>query len=173
MRINPLKDARCYLSGPIENDSPTHNWRDLPKKVLTERFEIDLFDPFCDPVQQKTGELLEARKNLDFETMASIAKNFVSKDLTMVERSDLLVAYLPKGIPTAGTHHEIIFSSNSKKPTLLVCPEGKEFVPLWYFGFIPHTCMFGSWDQLFDYLQDVKDWKHTDNRRWFYRYGLI
>jgi hypothetical protein len=172
--INPLKNARCYLGGPIENDtSPNHNWRIEPTKVLTERFGADVFDPFNDPKQQWTVELYKARDACNYEEMARIAKNFVSKDLIMVERADFLVSYLPKNVPTCGTHHEIIFSSNNKKPTLLVCPQGKQYVPLWYYGFIPHTCMFGSWNDLYNYLQEVVDWKHSENKRWKYRYGLI
>jgi hypothetical protein len=172
-KTNPLLGARAYLGGPIENDTSGHNWRIEPSKVLRERFGVNLFDPFSDPKQQWVPELVQAQKDCDFDRMVEIARDFVSKDLIMVERSDFLVSYLPKGVPTTGTHHEIIFSSNNKKPTLLVCPQGKQFVPLWYYGFIPHTCMFGSWDALYDYLQEVVDWKHTSNRRWKYRYGLI
>lgn len=173
MKRNPLKKARCYLGGPIENDSSGLNWRIEPKKVLTERFKVKLFDPFDDPKQQWVPNLEKARQERDYETMAKHARDFVSKDLIMVERSDFIISYLPRGVPTTGTHHEIIFSSDNKKPTLLVCPEGKEFVPLWYYGFIPHTCMFGSWGDLYAYLQEVVDWKHTENRRWKFRYGLI
>jgi hypothetical protein len=173
MRIDPLKNARVYLGGPIENDTSGHNWRIEPTKILVERFGVDLFDPFADPKQQWVPQLVKARDECDYETMTKIAKDFVSKDLIMVERSDFLISCLPKGVPTTGSHHEIIFSSNNKKPTLLVCPQGKQHVPLWYYGFIPHTCMFGSWDELYNYLQEVVDWKHTENRRWRYRYGLI
>jgi hypothetical protein len=173
MKKNPLRKARCYLGGPIENDNTAHNWRVEPSKVLRERFKVNLFDPFSDPKQQWVPELITARDECNFERMAEIAKDFVSKDLIMVERSDFLISYLPKGVPTTGTHHEIIFSSGNKKPTLLVCPQGKQFVPLWYYGWIPHQCMFGSWEALYDYLQEVVEWKHTENRRWKYRYGLI
>lgn len=171
--VNPLIGARVYLGGPIEHDDTGLNWRTEPSKVLVERFGVDLFDPFSDPKQQWVPTLVEARNNCDYDTMAEIARDFVSKDLIMVERSDILISHLPKGVPTTGTHHEIIFSSNNKKPTLLVCPQGKQHVPLWYYGWIPHQCMFGSWDDLYDYLQEVVEWKHTDNRRWRYRYGLI
>jgi hypothetical protein len=170
---NPLKNKRCYLSGPIENDKPDHNWRDEPRKVLVERFGIELFDPFADPKQQWVPVLKQARTERDFETMAKIAKSFVRKDLAMVDRGDFLVAYLPSGLPTTGTHHEIINSNNAKKPTLLVCPQGKEFVPLWYYGFIPHEFMFGSWKELWSYLDDVDAGKHVENNRWAFTYGLV
>ncbi|NIQ15284.1 MAG: hypothetical protein GTO02_13085, partial [Candidatus Dadabacteria bacterium] len=51
MTIAYLRDKRGYLSGTIENDTSEHNWRDEPKRVLTEVFKINLFDPFADPKQ--------------------------------------------------------------------------------------------------------------------------
>lgn len=168
-----LTGARCYLSGPIEHDSSGLNWRTEPSRILVERFSINLFDPFADPKQQWVPVLKKARDEKDFETMAKVSKAFVRKDLAMVDRADFIVSYLPKGVPTTGTHHEIINSSNAKKPTLLICPQGKEHVPLWYYGFIPHEVMFGSWDELYQYLEDVNAGGHQHNNRWHYMYGMV
>lgn len=168
-----LENARCYLSGPIEYDDTNHNWRDVPKKVLVEEFKVNLFDPFEDPKQQWIPLIAEARNKKDYAEMSRIAHGFVRKDLSTVDRSDFIIAYLPKAHPTTGTHHEIISSNNSKKPTLLVCPQGKEHMPLWYYGFIRHEFMFGSWEELFDYLRDVNAGKHHANDRWAFLYGLI
>jgi hypothetical protein len=167
------KDKRGYMSGPIEHDSPGHNWRTEPKKILTQEFGINVFDPFADPKQTLTTALLEARDTRDFETITKIAKGFVRKDLSMVDRADIVFAQLPYKVPTCGSHHEIINSNNAKKPTLLVCPQGKQFVPLWYYGFIPHEFMFDAWDCLYEYLREVNAGKHMDNNRWAYVYGLI
>jgi len=167
------KDKRGYMSGPIEHDDSGHNWRTEPKRILTEEFGINVFDPFADPKQTLTSELLEARDSRNFETITRIAKGFVRKDLSMVDRADIVFANLPYKVPTCGSHHEIINSNNAKKPTLLVCPQGKQFVPLWYYGFIPHEFMFDSWDYLYEYLREVNAGKHMHNNRWSYVYGLI
>lgn len=168
-----LENKRCYLSGPIENDSIEHNWRTEPKRVLNEEFKVKLFDPFEDPKQQWVPLLNSAKERRDYEEIARIAHGFVRKDLALVDRSDFVVAYLPKGVPTTGTHHEIIWSDNAKKPTLLVCPQGKEHCPLWYYGFIPHQFMFGSWEELYDYLRDVNVGKHRGVDEWAFVYGLV
>jgi len=171
--MSVLRGKRCYLSGPIEHGAG-HNWRDLPRKVLVEEFGVDLFDPFADPKQQWAADLYKARESKDYETMARIARAFVRKDLCMVDRSDFIIANLPYPVPTTGTHHEIINSSNAKKPTLLVCEQGKEYIPLWYYGFIPHESMFDSWEQLFSYLWDVNAGKYRGvYDRWDYVYGLV
>jgi len=167
-----LTGKRAYLSGAIEFGEKI-DWRDEPTKILTEEFNIDLFDPFKDPKQQWVSTLHEARDKKDFETMASIASSFVRKDLCMVDRSDFLIANLPFGIPTTGTHHEIINSVNAKKPTLLVCPQGIEKLPLWYYGFVSIDFMFGSWEELYEYLREVNEGLHKDNKRWHFVYGLL
>jgi hypothetical protein len=173
MKEKPLTDARLYLSGPIEHSTDSFNWRTEPTKVLTERFKVDLFDPFSDPKQQWLPALKEARDRKDFAEMSRIARSFVRKDLGKVDRSDILIAYLPYKVATTGTHHEIITSVNSKKPTLLVCPQGVEFIPLWYFGIVPTEVMFGSWEALYDYLDSVNRGEQVHNNRWAFVYGLV
>jgi hypothetical protein len=167
-----LQGKRCYISGPIEHDD-TKNWRVEPKKVLKNRFGLNIFDPNQDPKQQYVPELNQARDECDFDTMERIARPFVRKDLAMVDRSDVVVACLPYKVCTTGTKDEIKTSWDAHKPTLIVCPQGKQFVPAWYYGYIPHKYFFGGFEQLYDYLQEVVDGKHKDDFRWAFVYGLI
>jgi len=168
-----LENLRTYLSGPIEFDATHHNWRTEPAEILRNRFKIDLYDPFADPKQQFSEELIQARKNRDFPAMQKIAGRFVSKDLSVVQRSDILIAYLPYKVPTTGTHEEIITSNRNKIVTLLVCPQGREFLPLWYYGYIKLKYMFDSWEDLYTYLDEVNNFQHTDDKRWAFAYGLL
>lgn len=170
---NVLCGKKCYLGGPIQHDTSNENWRSVPSRVLRDVYKIDLFDPFSDPKQQFVPLLQDAIKVKDYETMREIAKTFVRKDLCIVDRADFLISYLPYKVPTTGTHHEIIVSSNAKKPTLLVCPEGKEHIPAWYYGFIPIEHMFGGWSDLYTYLDEVNEGKWKADFRWSYVYGLI
>jgi hypothetical protein len=203
-----LRNKNAYLSGAIEGDSSKTNWRPAVIKELTDRFGINVFDPFADEKQKFSGELRAARERKDYDTMARIAAGFVRKDLAKVDRSDFIIAriayqeaYLPSDmqviqnsnpgalfseiklfhskptliqVPTTGTTHEIINSDLYKKPTLLVCERGKEWIPMWFYGFIDHKrYMFGSWDELYAYLEDVNAGKHKDDDRWSYCYGTI
>ena len=171
--MNVLKDKRAYLSGAIEFGVGP-NWRIEPSQILKERFGINLFDPFLDPKQQWVSVLADAKKAKDYQTMNKIAKSFVRKDLAMVDRADMLIAFLPYGVVTTGTHHEIINSNNAKKPTLLVTDQNDiSFIPTWYFGFIRPEFMFPNWDALFEYLKEVDEGKHRDNNRWSFIYGDI
>lgn len=166
-----LTNKKFYLSGPIEFGC--ENWRDDIIKRLRENFSIDVYDPFSDPKQQWVEKIAEARKNKDYQAIQDIAKKFVRKDLGMVDRSDGLIAYLPYKVPTIGTHHEVINSINSKKPTLLVCPQGKENIPVWYYGISKTDHMFGSWDDLFVFLNEVNKGLHQSDDKWSFVYDLV
>lgn len=172
MVMGYLAGKLLYLSGPIEHGC-AENWRDYPKKVLTEEFGLDVFDPFADIKQQWVPALKAAQEVEDYETMESIAQDFVQKDLTIVDQSHIVIAYLPYKVPTTGTCHEIINSSNAKKPTLLMCPQGKKYVPIWYRGWIKNKFTFGAWDEVFNFLREVEAGLHKDNRRFRFIYGLI
>ena len=167
-----LNRKHCYLGGPIENDSGP-DWRPAIKEVLLNRFGIEVFDPACDPKQQFVPEMLAARNACDFKTMRKHAKQFVRKDLCVVDRSDFIITRLPKGVPTTGSIHEIIDANDRKKPVLLVCPEGKQHLPFWLYGFIRLKYMFGSFDELYAYLDKVHHGKCKKDDRWAFVYGLI
>lgn len=168
-----LKGKKCYLGGPIEQCNAKVNWRPPVMAALSEKFGIDVFDPFSDPKQQWVGALQQAKKDNDLETIHKITKKFVKKDLQIVQKAELHVAYVPKGVPTTGTVHEIVVSNQCKNPILLVCPEGKIEVPLWYWGFIPSKHFFGSWEEMYTYLEEVNRGDHKDEFLWSYIYGLV
>lgn len=152
---NFLKDKLFYLSSPIEFG--VDNWRYEFKNILINKFKINIYDPFLDPKQQWTKQILKARKEKNYDKIALIAKNFVLKDYLMVDKADGLIAYLPYRVPTIGVHYEISRSLNSSKPTFLICPEGKELLPVWYYGIINHKNMFGNFYDFYDYLEKINN----------------
>lgn len=170
--MNYLKNSKMYLSGPLEYYEGA-NWRIEPTKVFTERFGIDVFDPYIDPKQNWSLQINEAKQKKDYAEMARIAKGFVKKDLAMVDRCDFLIACLPFKVPTTGSHFEIYNSINLKKPSLIICPEGKEKIPVWYFGVVKQEYLFGSWEEVYNYLDEVDKGLHQDNHRWNMVYKLV
>lgn len=170
--MNYLKGKQVYLSGAIEFASG-ENWRTEPVRIMREKYELNVFDPYADTKQQWVPELNEARKNYDYEKIRKIAKNFVKKDLHFVDTSTFLIAKLDYGVPSVGIHHEIINANNLKKPVLLLCEQHKIKLPIWYYGFIPLDCMFSSWDEIWEYLDGVNEGKQMNNDKWAITYGLI
>jgi hypothetical protein len=49
-----------------------------------------LFDPAKDTKQQWVGQLNDAKQREDFDEVERIARQFVQKDLSIVERSDFV-----------------------------------------------------------------------------------
>ena len=170
--MNYLKNTKFYLSGPIEF-AEGENWRDKIIENLKKLFKINVFDPFSDPKQQWVNQIKTYKQEKDYKKLAEIAKQFVRKDLSMVDRCDALIAYLPHKVPTVGTHHEIINANNMKKPVILVCPQGKENLPIWYYGCLNHETFFNNWDEVYDYLEAVNTGKLMEKNRWNVVYGIV
>jgi nucleoside 2-deoxyribosyltransferase len=168
-----LFGKRAYLSGPIEMANHEHNWRTEPKKILSEKYGLNIFDPFDDPKQNRAGELYEARDAGNWDLVEEIAASFVAKDLSLVDRSDLLFANLPYKVSTCGTHHEIINANNCKKPVLLICEDGVEKIPLWYRGFIKKEHMFGSWVEVYNFLDKIELGEMKNHKRWRFICDMI
>lgn len=172
--MGALEGKSCYLAGPIEHEDPNlPNWRPAVVRELRERFGLNPFDPSADEKQKRKDVLDEALANEDYDLVEEIARQFVKKDLSVIDRSDVLIACLPYRVATSGTNCEIHHSVQLKKPTLIVCPEGKNKSSLWFFGYIRHRYIYGSWDGLYDYLQEVDEYKHRDNHRWWYVYNMV
>lgn len=166
--MNYLKNRTVYLSGPIEFN--VEDWRTSIKKVLEERFGLNVFDPATDPKQVQLPTLHKLREEGKYNELAEIAHGFVRFDLGILDRSDALIAYLPYKMPLFGTVHEIVFSDMKKKPTILICPEGKDKITTWAFGIVNHKYMFGKVDDMYSYLEEVDSGKHKDNDRWYFLY---
>jgi len=172
--MRALKGSKVYLSGPIENeDMNKADWRPPVIKVLSERFGIKVHDPSTDEKQGRAPLLVKALEDERYDDAEAVARLFVKKDFTLIGQSNFLIAYAPKGIVTTGTPCEVHYAVNDKKPVMVVCPEGKKYAPRWYFGNIRHRYIFGSWDDLYEYLQEVDEGEHKGNHRWWYVYDMI
>ena len=165
-----LSGKRVYLSLPIEF-SKDDSWKHEVKDVLTNTFKLKVLDPTDDPKQQITEEIKECRKNRDFDRLHELSKIFVKKDLAIVDRADLIVAYVPSGVCTTGVVHEIINSSNAKKLTLLVEGTDKAKISIWYHGFIKHRFMFGSWNDLYKFLESINNGEYIKDDKLFFLYN--
>jgi nucleoside 2-deoxyribosyltransferase len=157
---NNLSGSRCYIARPIEfAKNKNINFTKLEKFLKLNNVKI------LDPKKIKFHGISEIKdrkklfKNNNFEEIRSQMKIIVRKDLRCVDISDFIIAFLPKGVRTTGTIHEIIESDRQNKPTLLVCPEGKKYIPAWFFGIIKLEYMFNSIDELIEYLNKINSLK--------------
>lgn len=167
-----LENKQIYLAGPIEFDL-SENWRVPVLDVLTNRFKINVFDPSIDEKQNKAKLIDKALEEGNYDEVECIARQFVKKDLGTIQRSSALIACNLFKVPTTGTPTEVMHAVNLKQPVMIVCPQGKKFASRWYFGCIKHQYIFGSWNELYDYLDEVDRGLHKNNHRWAFVYDLV
>lgn len=168
-----LSGHQTYLSGPMDyvDDNGT-GWRaDITPKLET--IGIKVFDPTKDPKQLKSGDAKRFLAEKKYDEATKIIRDFVRKDLIMVDFSPFMIAKIILKIPMTGTVNEIINATNLHRPTIIFCDEGKHKIPAWYYGIVPHHYFFGSEAEVMNYLYEVNDGRHMDDRRWAYVYGLL
>jgi len=140
---NLLRDARVYLSGPMDfvADRETERkfgWRTRVGEFLR-ALGVTVFDPWVKPeirgVQgygredekdsvARAGWTFDDTKDGAARREASAAAFWpaLHTDLRMVDTSDFVVAHCPTNVYSVGTPHEIILARQQRKPVLFVSP---------------------------------------------------
>ena len=138
-----LRDARVYLSGPMDfvpsrADEKEHGWRNRVSEFL-QRLGVTVFDPWFKPEVRGVKEYgredettARTRQEWTFEPGAEgaarrawCAEKFwpaMHIDLRMVDTSDFVIAFCPTNVYSVGTPHEIVLCRQQRKPVLFVSP---------------------------------------------------
>ena len=170
-------NLRCYLAGPVEFSD------DIGKGSYFERNELEPFlrEIGIFPINPRklsfngVGEISNRKKifaDKNFEEVRRQMKIIVRKDLRAVDISDFVIAYFPKDAKTTGTIHEIVEADHQQKPVLIICPEGIENIPIWFYGILPYRYFFDSLNDLKEYLYKIvsdKEFRDKDDRWRFER----
>src|SRR5262245_56238101 len=143
MKPKLLRDARVYLSGPMDfvasrADEKTKGWRHRVGDFL-HALGVTVFDPWFKPEIHGLKEYgIEDEKTTGKRALwsfepgaagaalrADCSESFwpsMHTDLRMVDTSDFVVAYCPTNIYSVGTPHEIVVAREQRKPVLFVSP---------------------------------------------------
>ena len=170
-----LENTIVYEIGSIE-DSKDHGvgWRERVTSFMEER-KIKVLDPCHKQFIKDIKETGEANKELrawrrdgEFDKVADKMREIRIYDLKMVDRADFLFCYLDKDIPTCGSWEEIFWGAGRlKKPVFFVYKQGKNEVPLWLFGTIPHKYFYNSIDEALEVIDKIdKGEIEMDSDRW-------
>jgi hypothetical protein len=168
-----------YLSGPMECVSDFGvGWRQEITPKLHAR-GIGVIDP-CNKPSDYADEspgiikgMKDARQNGNHELVRELMKPMVGIDLRSVHKSDFLIVYVDKDVHMCGTYWEVAWAVQQMKPVLIVCKQGKQYLPGFIYGLIPTSMHFSSFDEMLVYLDKVNNGEENDRRWHFWDYDKI
>jgi len=165
---------RTYLAGAMDRvpDGGTQ-WRDALTPWLESR-GIIVFNPVDKPcdIGKENAETRkirhEAKINGDLSKLLA-DKVVRGVDLRLVDISDFLIVNIDIESHPCGTYEELFWANREKKPILVRCEQGKLNAPDWLYWTIPHEMIFGTWDELKDYIDHIAFDDEVDRlRRWIF-----
>ena len=174
MGKNLLKNAICYLSGPIDDckDHGIGYRKEIRDKIEKAKLNILFLDPtdkftgFSQEVGEDKENIYKLKKQHKWEELRFFMKKIVHLDLRSVDIVDFLILYIDPDLHMCGSYHETIISLQQKKPILVIVKGGKEKAPDWLFGIIHYSFIFDDVDECVDYLCKLNSGEIPLNDRW-------
>lgn len=168
-----LKNAICYLSGPIEKAKDLGvGWRN---EFISKSKHLNLvvIDP-CNKPTNFTHEIKGEHRTIDglrkerkWEELVSYVKQFRREDLRFTDISDFLIVYIDPDVPSYGTLDELFTAEDQKKPLLCICKGGIDKLPAWLFAVFKLNEIFENIDGCIEYLNKINNNETlSEDRRW-------
>lgn len=175
MAIARLKNHTVYLVGPIDKCSGLGKaWRDDMTKFC-QKLKIRVLDPLDKPLEgaseiEMRDERAVLKKERKWGQLRKIMKRIRAVDLRFVDKCDFLIVNMDLDTPMCGTWEELFLANRSRKPIIVMCPQGKGQISDWLYGTIPHNLFFDNWDKVKKYLMKVHTAKtvNTIGNRWLF-----
>jgi len=168
--LNRLAHTRCYLAGAIEkvmHEDGGFTWRQKVKKDL-KHLKINWLDPTCKPTSygiespETWKDLTDAREKENLASVRAMMFPICKVDLRMVDISDFIIVDIDPKIPTFGTHEEVGRAMSQNKPVLVRVEGGVKNAPFWWFERLDPRWFFGTWEELYQFLNDLSTVNLTD-----------
>jgi hypothetical protein len=175
--MNRLYMTRTYLVGAME-DVPDGGiqWRERITPWLNRRGVI-VFNPCnkpCDVGSEKPEDrqkrahfLKEGRYDEFIESCGDLRPI----DLRMVDITDFLIVSIDTDVHACGTYEEVSWANRCKKPMIVHVKGGKQNIPPWLLLMLKdaHVMVFGTWDEVKEYLDYVNDAPEVETmKRWVF-----
>lgn len=165
------------MIGPIDDASDAgRGWRKTSSEFLWS-LGAGVFDPTNKPMnlldedENFVNEIRELKQLGRYDEVRIKMKKVVTADLSMLDRSDFCICYLNNDVQMTGTIGELHYAALEKKPTIVVCEQGKHNIPNWLFGIgLSHEHFFGSFKTAEQFITRIHlgtedlsdDWKFID-----------
>lgn len=158
---NRLKNQRVYLAGAMDRVADRGaGWRSLITPFL-QGLGATVFNPLNKPSdlgsedEETHKKKTYLKKSEKYDDLSDIMKTIRAVDLRLVDISDFLVVNLDINTHPCGTLEEIFWANRAKKPVIIRMEQGKNQVPDWLFGTLPHSMFFSTWEEVQDYLTHI------------------
>jgi nucleoside 2-deoxyribosyltransferase len=170
-----LTGMRTYLAGAMDRVADGGvGWRNRISPML-KSMGVTVLNPCDKPVEvgiedsQTRGEIERLKSSRQYDKIRKTYGVIRTLDLRCVDISDFIIASIDINVHACGTYEEVSVANSQKKPVLVWCQQGKENAPNWLFFMLPHQHIFGSLDELLQYLANVHSGRdHNHYKRWFF-----
>jgi len=170
-----LWGMRCYLIGAMDRVADNGvGWR---RRIIPflQQLGVVTLDPTNKPIEiglenTENREYKNGLKGLGlYDNLASEMKLLRVVDLRMVDMSDFLIMNIDTDVHACGTYEEESWANRLKNPILVHCEQGKDGLPDWLYGALPHHHFFSTWTDMTKYLWDVHTAVRVDTyKRWMF-----
>ena len=166
---------RTYVAGAMDRVADGGvGWRNRISPML-KSMGVTVLNPCDKPVEvgiedsQTRGEIERLKSSRQYDKIRKTYGVIRTLDLRCVDISDFIIASIDINVHACGTYEEVSVANSQKKPVLIWCQQGKENAPNWLFFMLPHQHIFGSLDELLEYLANVHSGRdHNHYKRWFF-----
>ena len=170
-----LTGMRTYVAGAMDRVADGGvGWRNRISPML-KSMGVTVLNPCDKPVEvgiedsQTRGEIERLKSSRQYDKIRKTYGVIRTLDLRCVDISDFIIASIDINVHACGTYEEVSVANSQKKPVLIWCQQGKENAPNWLFFMLPHQHIFGSLDELLEYLANVHSGRdHNHYKRWFF-----
>jgi hypothetical protein len=98
--------------------------------------------------KEHIAKLVKLRSEGEYKELTKIMRKIRVEDLSLVDRSDFIIAVISAKTASWGTAEEVFWANRMKKPIYLVVSEGRQACPFWIFGTLPADQIYGKVDEI-------------------------
>lgn len=169
---NFLEKTRCYEAGPIQC-AKDQNWRNYVSDEL-KKLNITPYNPLDKPLidsfpegEEIHAHLKECMKTGRYAEVQDFIKKVRRQDLSLIDRSDFVIAFFDPTVCSIGTAEELSFCERSMKPTFICIDGGISKAPYWIFAMFNLNCFFNSIEEVIEKIKKLNSGEDPiDDKYW-------
>lgn len=182
--MNRLKGQLCYLAGFIDADPVSaRGWREEITTFLN-GIEVGVLNP-CDKAisnisvredEEFVSYINKLKEDGEYEEVTRQMKEIVRVDLKMCDICNFCILNINRNMHMCGSYFEYATLCQQRKPVLVYCEQGIQFVPNFIWGIGDWRNFHANWNNLKRHITDIAYSPNADDLdgKWrFFDYDKI